>query len=153
MLRLVDMTFLMLQATDSLVVERREDRSASLASPVTMNAFELISKSRGLNLATLFEKQMVGYGLSFSPNILSCNIDTSLGRSIWCLFHVEIIYECKLNTCADLIEFYGEQGIIKRETRFTSNCPADEIISKIKNTAVPLGFDVKINNFKVSFSC
>lgn len=52
-----------------------------------------------------------------------------------------------------LIGFYGGQGIIKRETRFTSNCPADEIISKIKNTAVPLGFDVKINNFKVSFSC
>ncbi|KAL0542652.1 hypothetical protein IC582_017725 [Cucumis melo] len=84
--------------TDNLVVERREDKSASLASPVTMNAFELISKSRGLDLATLFEKQM---------------------------------------------------GIIKRETRFTSNCPADEIISKIKNTAVPLGFDVKINNFKM----
>lgn len=60
------MTFLMLQGTDNLVVERREDKSASLASPVTMNAFELISKSRGLDLATLFEKQMVGYGLSLA---------------------------------------------------------------------------------------
>ncbi|XP_022146606.1 CBL-interacting serine/threonine-protein kinase 23 [Momordica charantia] len=81
--------------THNLVVERREERPAS---PVTMNAFELISKSQGLNLATLFEKQM---------------------------------------------------GVIKRETRFTSNCPADEIISKIERAAVPLGFDVKINNFKM----
>lgn len=64
MLRLVDMTFIMLQATNNLVVERREDKLVSHASPVTMNAFELISKSRGLNLATLFEKQMVGYDLS-----------------------------------------------------------------------------------------
>lgn len=79
MLRLVDMAFLMLQATDNLVVERREDRSASLASPVTMNAFELISKSRGLNLATLFEKQMVDYGLPLAQTsyvvtlMFSCN--------------------------------------------------------------------------------
>lgn len=28
-------------------------------APVTMNAFELISKSQGLNLSSLFEKQMV----------------------------------------------------------------------------------------------
>ncbi|KAG9439384.1 hypothetical protein H6P81_019549 [Aristolochia fimbriata] len=36
----------------NLVVERREER------PVLMNAFELISTSQGLNLGTLFEKQM-----------------------------------------------------------------------------------------------
>lgn len=59
-LRELDMTFLMLQDTHNLVVERREERPAS---PVTMNAFELISKSQGLNLATLFEKQMVGFDL------------------------------------------------------------------------------------------
>lgn len=37
-------------------MERREDGPVA---PVTMNAFELISTSQGLNLGTLFEKQMV----------------------------------------------------------------------------------------------
>ncbi|XP_078162435.1 CBL-interacting protein kinase 23-like isoform X5 [Carex rostrata] len=37
----------------NLVVERREER------PSLMNAFELISTSQGLNLSTLFEKQML----------------------------------------------------------------------------------------------
>ncbi|KAK4781616.1 hypothetical protein SAY86_015718 [Trapa natans] len=73
----------------NLVVERREERSSA---PVAMNAFELISKSQGLNLRSLFEKQM---------------------------------------------------GPVKRETRFTSKCPAKDIISKIEATAQPLGFDVK----------
>lgn len=40
----------------NLVVERREEGPVA---PVTMNAFELISTSQGLNLSTLFEKQMV----------------------------------------------------------------------------------------------
>ncbi|XP_031404111.1 CBL-interacting serine/threonine-protein kinase 23-like isoform X2 [Punica granatum] len=79
----------------NLVVERREEGPAA---PVTMNAFELISTSRGLNLSSLFEKQM---------------------------------------------------GLVKRETRFTSKCPAKEIISKIEETAMPLGFDVKKNNYKM----
>ncbi|XP_019190643.1 PREDICTED: CBL-interacting serine/threonine-protein kinase 23-like [Ipomoea nil] len=40
----------------NLVVERRlEQRSTA---PLSMNAFELISKSQGLNLSSLFEKQM-----------------------------------------------------------------------------------------------
>ncbi|KAL6991531.1 CBL-interacting serine/threonine-protein kinase 23 [Sarracenia purpurea var. burkii] len=78
----------------NLVVERREERPAN---PVSMNAFELISKSQGLNLSSLFEKQM---------------------------------------------------GLVKRETRFTSKCPASEVISKIEEAAVPLGFDVKKNNYK-----
>ncbi|KAL7212512.1 hypothetical protein ACSBR2_015244 [Camellia fascicularis] len=81
--------------TQNLVVERREERPAN---PVSMNAFELISKSQGLNLSSLFEKQM---------------------------------------------------GLVKRETRFTSKCPANEIISKIEEAAVPLGFDVKKNNYKL----
>ncbi|KAJ8627243.1 hypothetical protein MRB53_020550 [Persea americana] len=76
----------------NLVVERREER------PVMMNAFELISTSQGLNLGTLFEKQM---------------------------------------------------GLVKRETRFTSKCPANEIISKIEEAAVPLGFDVQKKNYKM----
>ncbi|XP_059665839.1 CBL-interacting serine/threonine-protein kinase 23-like isoform X1 [Cornus florida] len=41
--------------SQNLVVERQEERSAT---PVTMNAFELISTSQGLNLGSLFEKQM-----------------------------------------------------------------------------------------------
>ncbi|RDX86006.1 CBL-interacting serine/threonine-protein kinase 23, partial [Mucuna pruriens] len=87
-------------STDSknLVVERREDGLVAPVAPVTLNAFELISKSQGLNLSNLFEKQM---------------------------------------------------GLVKRETRFTSKCPADEIISKIEQAAGPLGFDVKKNNCKL----
>ncbi|XP_048140883.1 CBL-interacting protein kinase 23 isoform X1 [Rhodamnia argentea] len=79
----------------NLVVERREEGPVA---PSTMNAFELISTSQGLNLSTLFEKQM---------------------------------------------------GLVKRETRFTSKRPANEIISKIEQTAMPLGFDVQKNNFKM----
>ncbi|KAL6333274.1 hypothetical protein AAG906_028457 [Vitis piasezkii] len=75
--------------SQNLVVERREERPTT---PVTLNAFELISTSQGLNLGTLFEKPM---------------------------------------------------------TRFTSKRPANEIISKIEETAMPLGFDVKKNNFKM----
>lgn len=41
------------------------------------------------------------------------------------------------------------QGLVNRETRFTSKCPANEIISKIEEAATPLGFDVKKNNYKV----
>ncbi|KAM7270547.1 hypothetical protein ACFE04_029761 [Oxalis oulophora] len=81
--------------SQNLVVERREEGPIA---PVTMNAFELISTSQGLNLSTLFEKQM---------------------------------------------------GLVKRETRFTSKHSANEIISKIEQAAVPLGFNVKKNNYKV----
>ncbi|CAG7899052.1 unnamed protein product [Brassica rapa] len=44
--------------SQNLVVERREE---GLRTPVTMNAFELISTSKGLNLGSLFEKQMVKF--------------------------------------------------------------------------------------------
>ncbi|KAK1277373.1 CBL-interacting protein kinase 23 [Acorus gramineus] len=80
------------EGSSNLVVERREPR------PLVMNAFELISTSQGLNLGTLFEKQM---------------------------------------------------GIVKRETRFTSKCPATEIMSKIEETAAPLGFNVEKHNYKL----
>ncbi|KAI3495441.1 hypothetical protein L1887_37781 [Cichorium endivia] len=94
---LADVDAIFNEAGDSpiLVVERRDERPAQ---PVTMNAFELISKSQGLNLSSLFEKQM---------------------------------------------------GLVRRETRFTSKCPANEIISKIEEAATPLGFDVKKNNYKL----
>ena len=42
--------------SQNLVVERREEGPVA---PMTMNAFELISTSQGLNLGSLFEKQMV----------------------------------------------------------------------------------------------
>ncbi|XP_047330842.1 CBL-interacting serine/threonine-protein kinase 23-like [Impatiens glandulifera] len=80
--------------SENFVVERREDQAA----PVTMNAFELISRSQGLNLSSLFEKQM---------------------------------------------------GLVKRQTRFTSKCSPNEIISKIEEAAGPMGFDVKKNNYKL----
>ncbi|XP_057544383.1 CBL-interacting serine/threonine-protein kinase 23-like [Amaranthus tricolor] len=82
----------------NLVVERREEKAVAHKSPAAMNAFELISTSQGLNLGTLFEKQM---------------------------------------------------GLVKRETRFTSKSSAGEIISKIEEAAVPLGFGVKKNNYKM----
>ncbi|XP_058098538.1 CBL-interacting serine/threonine-protein kinase 23-like isoform X2 [Magnolia sinica] len=77
---------------ENLVVETREER------PMIMNAFQLISTSQGLNLSTLFEKEM---------------------------------------------------GIVKRETRFTSKCPANEIIAKIEEAAMPLGFNVKKDKYKM----
>ncbi|XP_058078153.1 CBL-interacting protein kinase 32-like isoform X2 [Magnolia sinica] len=73
------------------VMEKREEQ------PVAMNAFELISMSKGLNLGNLFEVEQ---------------------------------------------EF-------KRETRFTSKCPPNEIISKIEEAAKPLGFDVHTKNYKM----
>ncbi|GLT59891.1 hypothetical protein SLA2020_326860 [Shorea laevis] len=79
----------------NLVVENREDGPVA---PVTMNAFELISTSQGLNLGSMFEKKM---------------------------------------------------GLVKRETRFTSKFPPNEIISKIEEAAIPLGFDIKKNNSKM----
>ncbi|THF99776.1 hypothetical protein TEA_005413 [Camellia sinensis var. sinensis] len=79
----------------NLVVVRREEQSAT---PVTMNAFEFISRAQGLNLSSLFEKHM---------------------------------------------------GVVKRETRFTSKCPANEIISKFEEAAASLGFDVRKKNCKL----
>ncbi|XP_058098554.1 CBL-interacting serine/threonine-protein kinase 23-like isoform X4 [Magnolia sinica] len=40
-------------------------------------------------------------------------------------------------------------GIVKRETRFTSKCPANEIIAKIEEAAMPLGFNVKKDKYKM----
>ncbi|KAJ7951368.1 Non-specific serine/threonine protein kinase [Quillaja saponaria] len=76
---------------ENLVTERKE-------KPVSMNAFELISRSQSFNLDSLFEK---------------------------------------------------EKGLVKRETRFTSKCPANQIISKIEETAKPLGFNVHKKNYKM----
>ncbi|KAE9601084.1 putative protein kinase CAMK-CAMKL-CHK1 family [Lupinus albus] len=45
--------------------------------------------------------------------------------------------------------FEKHMGLVKRKTRFTSKCSANEIISKIEQAAVPLGFEVKKNNNKL----
>ncbi|GER41050.1 CBL-interacting protein kinase [Striga asiatica] len=73
------------------VKEKKEEQ------PTAMNAFELISMSKGLNLENLFD---------------------------------------------------AEQGF-KKETRFTSRCSANEIITKIEQAAKPLGFGVQKNNYKM----
>ncbi|GFQ05319.1 cbl-interacting protein kinase 32 [Phtheirospermum japonicum] len=44
--------------------------------------------------------------------------------------------------------FDAEQGY-KRETRFTSKCPANEIINKIEQAAKPLDFGVQKKNYKM----
>ncbi|KAL6896838.1 hypothetical protein ACP4OV_007410 [Aristida adscensionis] len=65
--------------------------------PASMNAFELISLNKGLNLDNLFESDKT----------------------------------------------------YKRETRFTSQCPPQEIINRIEAAAKPLGFDIQKKNYKM----
>lgn len=45
--------------------------------------------------------------------------------------------------------FHKEPGIVKRETRFTSQCPANEIVSKIEEAAKSLDFNVRKQNYKI----
>ncbi|XP_047941609.1 CBL-interacting protein kinase 23 [Salvia hispanica] len=54
-----DVNSIFSESADSpnLVVEKRHERPPA-AAPVTMNAFELISTSQGLNLGSLFDRQM-----------------------------------------------------------------------------------------------
>ncbi|KAE8722098.1 CBL-interacting serine/threonine-protein kinase 9 [Hibiscus syriacus] len=78
-------------STENLVTERK-------VRPVSMNAFELISRSQSFSLDNLFEKQM---------------------------------------------------RLAKRETSFASQCPPNEIISKIEEAAKPLGFNVDKRNYKM----
>ncbi|CAL5060938.1 unnamed protein product [Urochloa decumbens] len=65
--------------------------------PPSMNAFELISMNKGLNLDNFFESDKK----------------------------------------------------YKRETRFASQCPPKEIISRIEEAAKPLGFDIQKKNYKM----
>ncbi|OMO64203.1 hypothetical protein CCACVL1_21949 [Corchorus capsularis] len=77
---------------EHLVTERKE-------KPVSMNAFELISRSQTFSLDNLFEKQTA--------------------------------------------------PAVRRETSFASQCPPNEIISKIEEAAKPLGFNVHKHNYKM----
>ncbi|XP_031112656.1 CBL-interacting serine/threonine-protein kinase 9 isoform X3 [Ipomoea triloba] len=45
--------------------------------------------------------------------------------------------------------FNDSENLVKRETCFTSKCPANEIMSKIEETAKPLGFNVQKRNYKI----
>ncbi|XP_057823979.1 CBL-interacting protein kinase 23 isoform X2 [Cryptomeria japonica] len=45
--------------------------------------------------------------------------------------------------------FEQHMGLVKRQTKFTSKHPAEEIISKIEEAAGSLGFNVKKKNYKV----
>ncbi|MQI71942.1 hypothetical protein EI017_24565, partial [Escherichia coli] len=86
-----DVAAAFIDSTENLVTERKE-------KPVSMNAFELISRSQSFNLDSLFEKQ---------------------------------------------------KDVVKRETHFTSQRPANEIMSKIEEAAKPLGFSVHKRNYKM----
>ncbi|KAI4328968.1 hypothetical protein L6164_021278 [Bauhinia variegata] len=77
---------------EELVTERK-------VKPVSVNAFEFISRSQSFNLDSLFEKET--------------------------------------------------QGLVKRETCFTSQRPANEIMSKIEEAARPLGFNVHKRDYKM----
>ncbi|KAG6543106.1 hypothetical protein Mapa_015355 [Marchantia paleacea] len=89
---LADVDAVFNESMEHLVQEKKETK------PIVMNAFELISLSRGLNLSGLFEEQ---------------------------------------------------PDMVKRETRFTSKHPANEIVTKIEEAAKPLGFNVQKRNYKM----
>lgn len=82
------------ESKECLVTEQKEPKNSK---PTLLNAFELISLNRGLNLSGLFEKKQ-------EP---------------------------------------------KQESRFTSKHPAPEIISKMEETAKPLGFNVHKRDYKM----
>ncbi|XP_020275749.1 CBL-interacting protein kinase 23 isoform X5 [Asparagus officinalis] len=45
--------------------------------------------------------------------------------------------------------FEKPMGLVKRETRFTSKLPANEVLSKLEQAATPLGFNVEKRNYKL----
>ncbi|KAI4964223.1 hypothetical protein ZWY2020_006835 [Hordeum vulgare] len=77
--------------------EEKQVKEEMEGQPASMNAFELISLNKGLNLDNFFEADKK----------------------------------------------------YRRETRFTSQCPPEEIISRIEEAAKPLGFDIQKNNYKM----
>ncbi|KAJ8442910.1 hypothetical protein Cgig2_022276 [Carnegiea gigantea] len=87
--------------------------------PVSMNAFELISGSQGFSLEGIFQEELVCCSLNSSCFALYRNLS---GSAV---------------------------GVVKRETRFTSQRPANEIISKIEEAAKSLDFNVHKQNYKV----
>uniref|UniRef100_K3ZIC0 non-specific serine/threonine protein kinase n=1 Tax=Setaria italica TaxID=4555 RepID=K3ZIC0_SETIT len=49
----------------------------------------------------------------------------------------------------NLGNLFDSEQEFKRETRFTSKCPPKEIVRKIEEAAIPLGFDVQKKNYKL----
>ncbi|BAS83926.1 Os03g0319400, partial [Oryza sativa Japonica Group] len=54
-----------------------------------------------------------------------------------------------LNQALNLDNLFEAKKEYKRETRFTSQCPPKEIITKIEEAAKPLGFDIQKKNYKM----
>ncbi|PWZ55779.1 CBL-interacting protein kinase 31 [Zea mays] len=54
-----------------------------------------------------------------------------------------------LNQALNLENLFEAKEEYKRETRFTSQCPPKEIITKIEEAAKPLGFDVQKKKYKI----
>lgn len=101
------------------VTEKKEEQ------PAAINAFEIISMSRGLNLENLFDPEQV---CVFCP--LACSVFVFWWQNTFC--------------------FVFTNQEFKRETRITLRGGANEIIDKIEEAAKPLGFDVQKKNYKVS---
>ncbi|XP_074558458.1 CBL-interacting protein kinase 9-like [Curcuma longa] len=59
----------------------------------------------------------------------------------------ELISRAQGFNLGNLFEKY--MGLVKRETRFTSQRPPDEIISRLEEAAKPLGFNVRKHNYKM----
>ncbi|XP_065620039.1 CBL-interacting protein kinase 23 [Quercus suber] len=81
---------------------------------------------------------------NFSVKIISLLMQLNYIARIF--FQLGISFNSTVMLC---MHFLGNQGLVKRETRFASKCSANEIISKIEQAATPLGFDVKKNNYKL----
>ncbi|KAG2552347.1 hypothetical protein PVAP13_9KG423500 [Panicum virgatum] len=54
-----------------------------------------------------------------------------------------------LNQALNLENLFEAKKEYKRETRFTSQCPPKEIITKIEEAAKPLGFDIQKKKYKM----
>lgn len=130
--------------------------------PTMMNAFELISMSKGLDLGNLFDVEQVLIWNSFRWCCITF-IQLMTISYFWCIWKLIKPYVVWSNlhciklptfTCTrhfDLNCSFTLLQEFKRETRFSSTCPANEIISKIEEAAKPLGFDVQKKNYKVLY--
>lgn len=154
------MTFMFLQNMIGFLLQEHHVKEKE-EQPTMMNAFELISMSKGLDLGNLFDVEQVLIWNSFRWCCITF-IQLMTASCFWCIrkFIKGYVVWSNLHctklptfTCArhfDLNCSFASLQEFKRETRFTSTCPANEIISKIEEAAKPLGFDVQKKNYKVS---
>jgi 5'-AMP-activated protein kinase catalytic alpha subunit len=111
-----------------------------------MNAFELISMNKGLNLDNFFESDKVRI---FWVSAAEVCITNQLISPICVLLYTFSTKQFEMCNCADELHFTNLWQKYKRETRFTSQCPPKEIIDRIEEAAKPLGFDIQKKNYKV----